>query len=89
MEMKPSEYIRRAVKFTPFPGEDAGRMIKDGGADLFMFSSDYPHPEGTNDPKGRFERTMADIDEDAKDQFYRRNYEEMMGLQTANVMAAE
>src|SRR5215469_9236905 len=79
MPMKPSEFIRRAVKFTPFPGEDAGRMIKDGGADLFMFSSDYPHPEGTNDPLGRFERTMADIDEDAKDRFYRRNYEEMMG----------
>jgi predicted TIM-barrel fold metal-dependent hydrolase len=81
MPMKPSEYIRRAVKFTPFPGEDAGRMIKDGGADLFMFSSDYPHPEGTNDPMGRFERTMVDIDEDAKDRFYRRNYEEMMGLE--------
>jgi predicted TIM-barrel fold metal-dependent hydrolase len=80
MPMKPSEYIRRAVKFTPFPGEDAGRMIRDGGADLFMFSSDYPHPEGTNDPKGRFERTMQDIDEDAKDQFYRRNYEQMMGM---------
>lgn len=80
MAMKPSEYIRRAVKFTPFPGEDAGRMIVDGGADLFMFSSDYPHPEGTNDPKGRFERTMQNIDEDAKDRFYRRNFEEMMGL---------
>jgi uncharacterized protein len=84
MPMKPSEYIRRAVKFTPFPGEDAGRMIRDGGADLFMFSSDYPHPEGTNDPIGRFERTMADIDEDAKDRFYRGNFEEMMG---ARVMA--
>jgi predicted TIM-barrel fold metal-dependent hydrolase len=84
MPMKPSEYIRRAVKFTPFPGEDAGRMIADGGADLFMFSSDYPHPEGTNDPKGRFERTMQNIDEDGKDRFYRRNFEEMMGLrQTA------
>jgi predicted TIM-barrel fold metal-dependent hydrolase len=81
MPMKPSEYIRRAVKFTPFPGEDAGRMIRDGGADLFMFSSDYPHPEGTNDPKGRFERTMLDFDEDEKDRFYRRNFEEMMGLE--------
>jgi len=79
MQMKPSEMIRRAVKFTPFPGEDTGRMIKDGGADLFMFSSDYPHPEGTNDPKGRFERTMADIDEPAKEKFYRTNFEEMMG----------
>jgi predicted TIM-barrel fold metal-dependent hydrolase len=79
MAMKPSEMIRRAVKFTPFPGEDTGRMIKDGGADLFMFSSDYPHPEGTNDPKGRFERTMADIDEAAREKFYRTNFEEMMG----------
>ena len=79
MPMKPSEYVRRAVKFTPFPGEDVGRIIKDGGADLFMFSSDYPHPEGTNDPLGRFERTMGDIDETAKDRFYRRNFEEMMG----------
>jgi predicted TIM-barrel fold metal-dependent hydrolase len=79
MQMKPSEMIRRAVKFTPFPGEDTGRMIKDGGADLFMFSSDYPHPEGTNDPKGRFERTMAEIDEPAKEKFYRTNFEEMMG----------
>lgn len=79
MSMTPSEYIRRAVKFTPFPGEDVGRMIADGGADLFMFSSDYPHPEGTNDPLGRFERTMGEIDEAAKDKFYRLNFEEMMG----------
>lgn len=80
MDMKPSEYIRRAVKFTPFPGEDVGRMIRDGGADLFMFSSDYPHPEGTNDPKGRFERTLGEFDDDTWDRFYRRNFEEMMRL---------
>jgi predicted TIM-barrel fold metal-dependent hydrolase len=80
MPMKPSEYIRRAVKFTPFPGEDAGRMIRDSGADLFMFSSDYPHPEGTNDPKGRFERTMSDIDQAGLDRFYRSNFEAMMGI---------
>ncbi len=83
LEMKPSEYLRRAVKFTPFPGEDVGQMIKEAGADLFLFSSDYPHPEGTNDPLGRFEHYMADIDEDAKDRFYRRNYEEMMGMVSA------
>jgi uncharacterized protein len=80
MQMKPSEYVRRAVKFTPFPGEDVGRMVRDGGADLFMFSSDYPHPEGTNDPKGRFERTMAGVEDDALDRFYRRNFEAMMSI---------
>ena len=78
--LKPSEYIRKHVKFTPFPGEDAGYLIKDAGAELFMFSSDYPHPEGTNDPIGRFERTFADISEEDRVRFYSANFEEMMGV---------
>ena len=80
MPLTPSEYVRRAVKFTPFPGEDVGRMIRDGGADLFMFSSDYPHPEGTTDPKGRFERTMGELSESELDLFYRGNFEQMMSI---------
>lgn len=79
LSAKPSEIIRRQVKFTPFPGEDAGYLIRDSGADLYMFSSDYPHPEGTNDPIGRFERTFGDLDEADRDAFYRANFEEMMG----------
>ena len=77
LPIKASEYIRRQVRFTPFPGEDVGRMIKDAGPELFLFSSDYPHPEGTDDPVGRFERTFAGIDEDQKEQFYRTNFEHM------------
>jgi predicted TIM-barrel fold metal-dependent hydrolase len=79
LPLKASDYIRRAVKFTPFPGEDVGRMIRDAGPDLFLFSSDYPHPEGTDDPIGRFERTFTDISEEAKDKFYYRNFQNMMG----------
>jgi len=79
LPMKASDYIRRAVKFTPFPGEDVGRMIRDAGPDLFLFSSDYPHPEGTDDPIGRFERTFKDISEDDKNKFYYSNFQEMMG----------
>ena len=80
LDLTPSQYIRRAVKFTPFPGEDVGHMIRDAGAELFLFSSDYPHPEGTKDPFGRFERTMEGIDEAEKDKFYRSNFEVMMGM---------
>jgi predicted TIM-barrel fold metal-dependent hydrolase len=79
LDLLPSEYIRRAVKFTPFPSEDVGRMIRDAGADLFMFSSDYPHPEGTTDPLGRFERSLDGLDEVTLDKFFRANYESLVG----------
>lgn len=80
LSVKPSEYIRRHIKFTPFPGEDVGELIRLEGADLFLFSSDYPHPEGTNDPVGRFERTFADVTEADREKFYRTNFEEMLGM---------
>ena len=83
LPLKASDYIRRAVKFTPFPGEDAGRLIRDAGADLFMFSSDYPHPEGTDDPIGRFERTFNGISEEAKNKFYSGNFQELFALGSA------
>ena len=83
LTMKPSDYIRRAVRFTPFPGEDVGRMIKDAGAELFLFSSDYPHPEGTDDPIGRFERTFSGLTEDEKEKFYYSNFQEMMAAPAA------
>jgi predicted TIM-barrel fold metal-dependent hydrolase len=78
LPMKASEYIRRAVKFTPFPGEDVGRLMRDAGPELFMFSSDYPHPEGTDDPIGRFERTIKGVAEEDKAKFYSENFQVMM-----------
>jgi predicted TIM-barrel fold metal-dependent hydrolase len=89
LDLLPSEYLRRAIKFTPFPAEDVGRMIRDAGPELFMFSSDFPHPEGTNDPIGRFERTMEGLAEGHKEQFYSRNFEQMMGERALKLRSAE
>jgi uncharacterized protein len=80
LSMKASDYVRRAMKFTPFPGEDVGRMIQDVGVELFLFSSDYPHPEGTDDPIARFERTFKDVTEEQKERFYSSNFQAMMGV---------
>jgi predicted TIM-barrel fold metal-dependent hydrolase len=77
LSVPPSEYIRRAVRFTPFATENAGTIIREGGEELFLFSSDYPHPEGTKNPIERFETSLADLGEDVKDRFYRRNFEDM------------
>ncbi|MGI9052854.1 MAG: amidohydrolase family protein, partial [Ilumatobacteraceae bacterium] len=73
---EPSAYVHRHLRFTPFPGEPVGWMIEQAGDDLFMFSSDYPHPEGTRDPIARFEATL-DVDEQASDRFYSRNFADL------------
>jgi predicted TIM-barrel fold metal-dependent hydrolase len=70
----PSEYVHDHLRFTPFAGEPVGWMIEQAGTDLFMFSSDYPHPEGTKDPIERFESTMDDRSETVLDNFYRANF---------------
>ena len=89
LDMPPSEYLRRALKFTPFPSEDVGRIIREGGPDLFMFSSDYPHPEGTTDPLGRFEASMKGLDEETRDKFFRRNFEAMLGARAHKAAQAQ
>jgi predicted TIM-barrel fold metal-dependent hydrolase len=75
-----SDYIRRQIKFTPFAGEPVGWMIEEAGADLFLFSTDYPHPEGTRDPIARFEATMEAVGNEARERFYSGNFAAMMGL---------
>ncbi len=70
----PSEYVHEHLRFTPFAGEPVGWMLDQAGADLFMFSSDYPHPEGTKDPIGRFEATMDTSDQSTMTGFYSTNF---------------
>jgi predicted TIM-barrel fold metal-dependent hydrolase len=82
LSVPPSEFVRRQVRFTPFPFEDAGWLIEQGGEELFLFSSDYPHPEGGRDPIGRFERSFdaSGISEAARVRFYADNFEDLMGV---------
>jgi predicted TIM-barrel fold metal-dependent hydrolase len=55
-------------------------MIREAGEELFLFSSDYPHPEGGKDPIRKFDETMEGLSASAVEKFYRRNFEDMMGL---------
>ncbi len=79
LELKPSEYVHRHLKFTPFAGEPVGWMMDQAGADLFMFSTDYPHPEGGRDPLAKFEEAMPLVSDDAKHRFYYENMAELLG----------
>ena len=54
LSMRPGEYVHRQVRFTPYPTEDVGWIVREGGPDLVMFSSDYPHVEGRPQAFGAF-----------------------------------
>jgi len=57
-----------------------GWMIEQAGPELFLFSSDYPHPEGGRDPLARFERSLEGRSEGDRERFYSGNFAEMMSL---------
>lgn len=79
LALKPSEYVRRHLKFTPFAGEPVGWMIEQAGAELFMFSTDYPHPEGGRDPIAKFEDTLTDTTDAERRRFFAGNMAELIG----------
>jgi predicted TIM-barrel fold metal-dependent hydrolase len=78
LELTPSEYVRRHLKFTPYPGEPVGWMIEQAGPELFMFSSDYPHPEGGKDPLAKFTEALWMTGRDAQSRFYSANMTELL-----------
>jgi predicted TIM-barrel fold metal-dependent hydrolase len=74
MQRKPSQQIRDQLRFTPYPFEDVGALIRESWPELYLFSSDYPHAEGGRDPVGRFERSLAEFDEGTKARFFCENF---------------
>ena len=91
-QMQGGLYIPDTAKEKPQEGEvvavGKGKRLEDGkvvaldvqvGDRILCFSSDYPHPEGTRDPIGRFEATMAGLDEAARERFYAGNFATLMG----------
>lgn len=79
LPMPASDYIRRQVKFTPFPKDDVSWIIDQVGSDLLMFSTDLPHPEGTKDPIAGFEAHLDRFDDSAREKFYVGNMAELLG----------
>ena len=79
LALKPSGYMTRQVRVTPYPSEPTGWIIEQSGPEICMFSSDYPHAEGGRNPYGRFKSATKGLPENTLKCFFRRNYENMMG----------
>jgi uncharacterized protein len=79
LSMKPSEFVKRQVRVTPYPHEDAGWVIANAGEEVCLFSSDYPHVEGGRNPLKRFNDSLAATTARAVDRFYCDNFIDLMG----------
>jgi predicted TIM-barrel fold metal-dependent hydrolase len=79
LQLRPSEYVRRSMKFTPYPTEDVGWIIEQAGVETVMFNSDYPHVEGGRRPIERFERSIGNVPESVRQAFYCDNFLDLMG----------
>ncbi len=79
LSLRPTEYVQRQMRFTPYPTEDVGWIISQSGPEVCLFSSDYPHVEGGRRPLERFEASLGDADESVRRRFYCDNFRDLMG----------
>jgi len=87
LELRPTDYVRRQVRVTPYPTEDVGWIIANSGPEVCLFSSDFPHVEGGRKPLERFEASLGDADETIRRRFYCDNFLDLMGTSGAALAA--
>lgn len=79
LSLRPSEYVTRQIRVTPYPTEDIGWITEQVGEEICLFSTDYPHVEGGRRPVERFERSFGDASERVRSRFYAENFVDLMG----------
>jgi predicted TIM-barrel fold metal-dependent hydrolase len=79
LSLRPSEYVRRQIRVTPYPAEDVGWIVAQSGPEVCLFSSDYPHVEGGRNPLRRFEASLEGQSLEVKRRFYSDNFADLMG----------
>ncbi|MFI6450357.1 amidohydrolase family protein [Streptosporangium amethystogenes] len=82
LSMPPSDYFRRAVRVGAFPFEGLPDYLFEGGEDLFLYASDFPHYEGTAYGTRRFEEVFDALGTNLsiRQKFYVDNSAEFFGI---------
>lgn len=77
LSMRPSEYLARNVRVTPYAFEPVDRYFErySAVADCFCFSTDYPHVEGGVEVRAAQERLLAGLGAEVTQKFFRTNGE--------------
>jgi len=88
LSLRPSDYVRRQVRVTPFPTEPTKWIIENTGEEICMFSSDFPHVEGGRNPIRRFDTEVGTLSGETQDRFFRLNFEDLMGQSVSKLVSA-
>jgi hypothetical protein len=74
LPMRPSEYLTRNVRVSPFDFEPVGDYIRRFGLeDVYCFASDYPHVEGGKDPIGDLAASLEPLGANVLEKFFVSN----------------
>ncbi|MCC6921345.1 MAG: amidohydrolase family protein [Alphaproteobacteria bacterium] len=79
LSARPSDIVRRQLRVTPYPHEDAGWIVQNAGDEVCLFSSDFPHVEGGRNPLKRFDESLRGLGAAAQERFYAGNFIDLMG----------
>lgn len=70
LPLKPSEYLLRNVRLTPLPvAHQSPVPVIESLPDVAVFSSDYPHMEGSGDPMGHYRTELASLTDEQRASF--------------------
>ena len=76
LSLKPSEYVQRNIRVTPYWFENVADYIDHHGlAECYCYSSDFPHPEGGTRPIQDFEERIGRLGQKSAEAFYVTNAE--------------
>lgn len=69
LSAKPGDYARRNVKFTPLPDMNVAALVAGVDIGMAVFSSDYPHPEGSADAVAHYREALSSCPDAVVDSF--------------------
>ena len=76
LPLTPREYVQRNVRISPLPAPHQSPVsLLEAIPEVATFSSDYPHFEGNGDPVAHYEKELAAVDDQAREQFLHGNIE--------------
>jgi predicted TIM-barrel fold metal-dependent hydrolase len=79
LSLKPSEYVRRQVRVAPFFFEPVASWIERSGLEeVYLFSTDFPHEEGSVGPFESFYAALAPLGPSVTEKFFVTNAEDLL-----------